>query len=56
MRDKKIELDLSKEKCHVCGNTMARNIRAEKEWCVNPGCTIRNTKLSIPYKEVKDEY
>ena len=43
------ELDLTHEVCHSCGGLLAKNIRAEKEWCINPICIIRNIKFSIPF-------
>ena len=49
------ELDLTREMCHACDGPLAKNLRTEKEWCINPICLIRNVILTIPYKEVKDD-
>ncbi len=52
--NRKMELDLSREMCHVCDGPIAKNLRTEKEWCINPACLICNVILSIPYKEKKE--
>ncbi len=52
--NRKMELDLSREMCHACDGPIAKNLRTEKEWCINPACLICNVILSIPYKEEKE--
>ena len=49
------ELDLTREVCHSCSGLLAKNIRTEKEWCINPVCLIYSIPFTIPYKEVKND-
>ena len=46
---KKPKLDLSRDKCHVCGRTVIRNMEEETQKCIQKGCQIRNVTFSIPY-------
>ncbi len=49
------ELDLTNSKCHACGNSLIRDIKAQTEKCIHPSCLIRNVNFTIPYKELDNE-
>ena len=53
---KKRELDLTNAFCHVCGEPLIKDIHNQKEKCINPLCSIRNIKFTIPFvKEPEDD-
>jgi hypothetical protein len=44
----------SNEKCHVCGYPMKYALKAEKMWCENERCQIRNVLFTVPYEDRGD--
>ena len=51
---KKPQPDLTRDKCHVCGSPLKRDMKKLTERCVHFACQIRNVDFSIPFKEVKE--
>ena len=45
----KPKLDLSKPNCHICGQRLLRNVKAETEKCINFFCQVKNIEFHIPY-------
>ncbi len=52
--NRKMELDLSREMCHVCDGPLTKDIETEIEKCMRLGCLVRGVPFSIPYKEKKE--
>ena len=46
-------LDEHIRECHCCGGSLARNVTEETEWCLNPDCSAREVRFSMPYIEVE---
>lgn len=51
----KPKLDLSKDKCHVCGWGLKRDFENRTEKCTTIGCQVKGVNFSIPYIQEKKE-
>lgn len=52
MKMEETELDLSKKKCHACGQPVWMDIANQTMRCVHYACKIKNVDFSIPVKFV----